>query len=232
MKLLASILLCTSALGSNSLNAADFGVGVKAGTLGYGADLSVTLTRTINARISLTSRSIDSHTETVTVGDSSNEGTINGKADIDFGSSALLFDWHVFDGTFHLSAGLIKADVGADLRGILIDDFTINGQLVTPSDINGRVVTGSITVSDSYKPYIGLGWGRKAAVDPGFSFSAEIGIAYVDPEVNLNATINTSSVYTQAELDALLKEAKESAGNELADLNIWPVLSIGVNYAF
>lgn len=232
MKIYASVLISSVALGASNLNAADIGVGAKVGTLGYGADFSVSLTKTINARVSLTTLNIDSQAETVTVGDSSNEGTINAKADIDFGSSALLFDWHVFDGTFHLTAGLIKADVGATLRGILNDDFIINGQVVTPTDINGGVVTGDITVSDSYKPYIGVGWGRKAAVDSGFSFSAELGIAYVDPEVNLNATVNPASVYTQAELDALLKEAQESADNDLADLNIWPVLSIGVNYAF
>lgn len=76
----------------SNLNAADVGVGVKAGTLGYGADFSVTLTKTINARVSLTSLNIDSQAETVTVGDSSDEGSINSTADIDFGSSALLFD--------------------------------------------------------------------------------------------------------------------------------------------
>ena len=230
MKILASILLSSLALGSYSLNAAEVGVGVKAGTLGYGADFSVTLTRTINARISLTTLSIDSQTETVTVGDSTNQGTINATADIDFGSSALLFDWHVFDGTFYLSAGLIKADISANMTGPLTDDFTINGQLVTPNDISGPV-TGDIKMSDSYKPYIGIGWGREAAAGSGFSFSAEIGVAYVDPEVNLNATASGTGL-SQADLDTRLNEAETSAANDLADLSVWPVLSIGVNYAF
>ena len=233
MKLLAGIPLILMTLGSYNLNAADVGVGAKVGTLGYGADFSVTLTKTINARLSLTTLSIDTQTETVTVGDSTNQGTINATADIDFGSSALLFDWHVFDGTFHLTAGLMKADVSADLRGILNDEFTINGQTVTVNDISGPI-TGNITVSDSYKPYIGIGWGRKAAADSGFSFSAELGVVYVDPEVRLNATVNPAAVsgITQAELDARLNEAQDSADNDLADLDLWPVISIGVNYAF
>jgi hypothetical protein len=234
MKIFAGILLSSIALGSTNLSAAqDVGVGVKAGTLGYGADFSMTITKTINARVSLTALSIDSQAETITVGDSSDQGTVNATADIDFGSSALLFDWHVFDGTFHLTAGLIRADIGVDFRGTLNDDFIINGQAVSVDDINGQI-TGEVILSDSYKPYIGLGWGRKASADSGFSFSAELGIAYVDPEVRLNATVNPSaaSLITQAELDARLDEAQDSANNDLADLDIWPVLSIGVNYAF
>jgi hypothetical protein len=233
MKIYAGILLSSIALGASNLNAADVGVGVKAGTFGYGADFSVSLTKTINARVSLTTLDVDSQTETVTVGDSTDQGTIDATADIDFGSSGLLIDWHVFEGTFHLSAGLVKADIVGNFRGALIDGFTINGQPVAVDDILGPM-TGDITMSDSYKPYIGLGWGRKAAADSGFSFTAEIGVVYVDPEVNLNATVNpaAASGITQAELDALLKETQESVDNDLADLNVWPVLSIGVNYVF
>jgi hypothetical protein len=230
MKIFAAILLSSITIVATKVIAADVGVGVKAGTLGYGADFSVTLTKTINARISLTTLSIDSQAETVTVGDASNEGTISATADIDFGSSALLFDWHVFDGTFHLTAGLVKADIGVNFSGRLGDSFTIDGQLVEVSDISGPI-TGDVNVSDSYKPYIGLGWGRKSAADSGFSFSAELGAAFVDPQVRLNGTVASNRI-TQAELDERLDAARNSAKNDLADLKIWPVVSIGVNYAF
>jgi hypothetical protein len=231
MKFFAGILLISITLGATNSNAADVGVGVKAGTLGYGADFSVTLTKTINARVSLTTLSIDSQAETITVGDASNEGTINTTANIDYGSSALLFDWHVFDGTFHLTAGLVKADIDVNFSGRLGDSFTINGQEVRVSDIDDGRITGEIKVSDSYKPYIGLGWGRKAATESGISFSAELGVAYVDPDVRFNATVDGSRI-TQAELDARLDAAQNSSKNDLAELKIWPVASIGVNYAF
>jgi hypothetical protein len=41
MNIYAGMLLSSIALGASNLNAADVGVGVKAGTLGYGADFSV-----------------------------------------------------------------------------------------------------------------------------------------------------------------------------------------------
>jgi len=233
MKICTGIFLTSIALGTSNLHAADFGVGVKAGTLGYGADFSVTITKSINARISLTTLSIDSQSETITVGDSSSTSSVIATADIDYGSSGLLFDWHVFDGIFHLTAGLVKADIAVNLKGTLGSDFIINGQTVKIDDIDGQL-TGKITLSDSFRPYIGLGWGRKAAADSGFSFSAELGVAYLDPSVDLNATVNTgaASGIVQAELDARLNEAANSANNDLADLNVFPVASIGVNYAF
>jgi hypothetical protein len=233
MKIFTKIIISV-VLGTSTLHAADFGVGVKGGTLGYGADFSVTLTKSINARVSLTTLSIDSASETVTFGDTSNEGSVIANADIDYGSSALLFDWHVFDGTFHLTAGLVKADIAVNLKGSLSSDFVISGKAVNVNDIDGELITANVTLSDSYKPYIGLGWGRKAAADSGFSFSAELGVAYLDPSVDLNATVNSgaTSGIDQAELDARLNEAANSANNDLADLNVFPVVSIGINYAF
>ena len=233
MKIFAGILLSSIALGATNLNAANIGVGAKVGTLGYGADFSVALTETVNARVALTTLSVDSQSEAITVGDSTTTGTIDATADIDYGSSALLFDWHVFDGTFHLTAGLMKADIAVKLRGTLRNSFTVNGQTVTANDIVGPI-TGNITLSDSYEPYVGIGWGRKAAVDSGLSFSAEIGVVYLDPEVDLNATLSPGSIsgITQAELTQALNDAEKTADNDLSDLDLWPVISIGINYAF
>lgn len=233
MKIYAGMLLSSIAFGASNLNAADVGVGVKVGTLGYGADFSVTLTDTVNARVALTTLSIDSESEAIDVGDSGTTGTIDVTADIDYGSSALLFDWHIFDGTFHLTGGLMKADIAVRFIGTLRNSFVVNGQTVTANDISGPI-TGDIVLSDSYEPYVGIGWGRKAAADSGLSFSAEIGVVYLDPEVNLNATVNpaAASLITQAELDQALNDAQSTADNDLSDLDLWPVVSIGINYAF
>jgi hypothetical protein len=65
VKIHVDMLLSSIILGGD---AADFGVGVKAGTLGYGADFDITLTKTINARIRLTNLKTDPQAETITVG--------------------------------------------------------------------------------------------------------------------------------------------------------------------
>jgi hypothetical protein len=230
MKILAGILLSSIALGSTNLSAAqDVGVGLKMGTVGAGVDLSITITNTLNARVSLSSLPLDSQSESIKIGDPGNQATIDSTIGMKFGSSALLVDWHVFDGTFHLSAGLINVDVGGDFSGDLTGSFTSGGETIDGADIG--TISGSLTLSDSYQPYIGLGWGRKAAADSGLSLSVEIGVALLDPKLDLNATSNGGGS-TQAEIDAAFRAAESSASGDLADLSIWPILSIGLNYAF
>ena len=107
------------ALMSSDANALDIGVGVKVGTLGAGVDLSVALTQTINARIGLTSVEIDSEQETLSVGDSGLEQDMFATLDADYGASGLLLDWYVFDGTFHVTAGMVKNNGAVDLSAAL-----------------------------------------------------------------------------------------------------------------
>ena len=107
MKKLSGLITAMLLLISNA-DALEVGVGVKAGTVGAGVDLSVALTQTINVRISVTSIDIENQTDTITIGDPGFEGELDTTMNFDFGASALLFDWYVFDGTFHLTAGLLK----------------------------------------------------------------------------------------------------------------------------
>ena len=56
----------------------------------------------------------------------------------------------------------------------------------------------------------------------------------LDPGVDFDATVNLggASGLSQVELDFLLSEVESDAEDDLDDLEVWPVLAIGVNYAF
>ncbi len=234
MKQLTGIMLAITLLISNA-NAMDIGVGVKAGTLGAGVDLSVALTQTINARIGLTSVQIDSEQETLSVGDPGFEQDMNTTLDADYGASGLLFDWYVFDGTFHVTAGMVKNNGAVGIAGTLQTGvpYTVGGITFDSNDIIGNI-GGSVNLGDSYQPYLGIGWGRKADDDPGFSLSVELGVALLDPKAQLQATVDTGggNFNNQAELDAMLRDAEDNFESELNEFELFPVLSIGVNYAF
>jgi hypothetical protein len=234
MRQLFGIILGLTLLVSNA-NALDIGVGVKAGTLGAGVDLSVALTQTINARVSLTAVNIDDLNETITVGDAGNTGDIDATMNFDFGASSLLFDWYVFDGTFHLTAGMMKNNGKVAFSGALLTGVMVNGQALDPGDISGDI-SGSISLGDSYRPYLGIGWGRKADDNSGLSLSVEIGVALLDPKAELNAQViagvNFIGGTAQDDLNATLIDAENDVNNDLSLLEAWPVLSIGLNYAF
>ena len=220
---------------SSNANALDIGVGVKAGTLGAGVDLSFALTQTINARIGVTSVQIDSEQETLSVGDTGFEQDMNATLDADYGASGLLLDWYVFDGTFHVTAGMVKNDGAVGIAGTLQTGvpYIIGGQPFNSTDIIGNI-GGEVSLGDSYQPYLGIGWGRKADDDPGFSLSVELGVALLDPQAQLQATVDTSgtSGLDQTALDAILRDAEDNFESELDEFELFPVLSIGVNYAF
>jgi len=204
MKQLFGIILAMTLLVSNA-NAIDIGVGVKAGTVGAGVDISVALTQTINARVSLTSVNIDNLNETITVGDAGSTGDIDASMNFDFGASSLLFDWYVFDGTFHLTAGMMKNNGKVAFSGALLTGIVVDGLALDPADISGDI-SGNIGLGDSYQPYVGFGWGRKADDDPGLSLSIEIGVALLDPASDLSATV-AGTTLTQAELDTRIDSA-------------------------
>jgi hypothetical protein len=230
---ITSIFAGLALLATTSVHAYDFGVGVKAGTLGAGAELSMTLTQTINARLALTSVNVN-YDDTLDIDDGDNVATVDASLDLDFGASALLFDWYVFDGTFHVTAGAIKNSSSINLVGTLTDStVTFNGQSYNVNDFVDPTMTGKISMGSSVQPYLGIGWGRKADDDPGFSVSFEVGVVLLDPTVELTAPqLNTGTPSDQETLNNNVKEAETAAEDELSALKAWPVISLGLNYAF
>jgi len=223
-------------LGCSSAHALDFGVGVKTGTVGTGAEISVVLTPTINARLSLTDVSAD-FDEDIELDDADNSATIDANLDLDFGATALLFDWYVFDGTFHVTGGLMKNDSKIALSGEFVDNNIILGG--TPYDVSqdfeDASVSGKVSAGEDFEPYLGIGIGRKAGGGGGLSFSAELGVMLMDPSVDLEGpTVSAANPngIVQADLDADVDEAESSANDEISDLEMYPILSVGLNYAF
>ena len=181
----------------------------------------------------MTSLDAGDEKETIDVGDDGASGELDAELDLDFGATAILFDWYVFDGGFHLTAGFLRNDSELSFNGKLQGNIELDGEPLDESDIDGDI-SGDISLGESFQPYLGVGWGRKAGADGGFSFTAELGVALLDPSADLDADVNVggSNSLTQAELDDRIKEIEDDADDDLDDLEAWPVISIGVNYAF
>ncbi|MGD8421309.1 MAG: hypothetical protein PVJ78_12765 [Gammaproteobacteria bacterium] len=212
---------------AGSAQAIDLGIAAKAGLNGIGLDLSVGLTKNVNLRLIGAAVDIKGEDETVTVGDEI-EGDIDAELDFDYGARAAFIDWHAFGGSFRFSAGMYKNTGAADFTGTLLSTVRSNGVTVTPGDISP--ITGEVSLADSYQPYIGIGWGRGAGGEGGFSFSADIGVALLDTSVDFNAT--ATGGLSQSEIDTALAGMEKDAEDDLKDFEYWPVLAFGINYAF
>ncbi len=226
--IISGLLLLAS---SSAVHALDIGVGVKAGTVGTGAEFSVALTRTINARVSLTDVSAD-FDETIEVDDDDNQYGIDANLDLDFGAQALLFDWYVFNGTFHLTAGFIKNDSTIKLEGDFTDNnIILNGFAYDVStDFTDTSISGTVSAGEDFEPYLGIGFGRKAGKS-GLALTVDIGVMLMDPSVNLKAPTAVNPA-DQAQLNADIEEAESAANDEISDLEAYPIFNVGLNYAF
>jgi len=218
----------------SNANALDLGVGARAGINGVGINLTMGLSKNVNLRFSGAAVDIDEEEETVTVGDDGFEGDIDTELDFDLGVFALLLDWHAFNNGFRFTAGMLKNNGEADLTGVLQSDIVVDGSPLATDDLVDSAVGGEVELGDSYQPYVGIGWGRGAGGDGGFSFSADLGVALADPKVSFDAVVNTGGTngYTQAQLDVILADMESDAEDELDDYELWPVFAIGINYAF
>ena len=217
---------------STSATALDLGVGLKVGTVGPGVDLSVALTKRLNARVSL-SYIDESLSEDIEISDADNSANLDADLDFGFGATGVLLDWYVFNGGFHLTAGMMRNTSKIDLDATITDATVVfDGTTYNvATDFANPSMGGEIAWGDSFEPYIGVGWGRKAGGNGGLSFTAEVGVMLLSPEVKLEAPTATNPA-NQATLDEDVRAAESSAEDDLEDLEAWPVLSLGVNYAF
>jgi len=158
-------------------------------------------------------------------------------ADITLGGAALLLDWHPFAGGFRISTGLavtaldlgLKADAEGEYE---IGDHTYTGNPHLKADIDYAPVA----------PYFGIGWGR-AFDASGWSMTFELGVLLLgDPSVSLKANGTVSSaevnggtavnVNNSAEFQQDLERERRELEDDVDDFTLFPVLNVGVSYAF
>lgn len=224
---------CGFLLLASNANAVDFGVGAKVGVNGVGVDLTLGLTEKLNLRFGVSAIDIEGEEDSITVGDDGAEADLDSEIDFDYGASSVFVDWHVFGGGFRVSAGMFKNNGAADGSAVLQGAITIDGEALDPGDIDGNI-GAEVSLGDSYQPYLGIGWGRGAGGEGGFSFMVDIGVAMLDTSVDYDASVNSAGPngLDQSELDSRLRSLEKDAEDELDDYDLWPVLALGVNYAF
>jgi hypothetical protein len=206
-------IMAAAMLGAGAAQAdAGLGIGVKAGLLGLGAEVTKSLTDTLNARLGVNSYKFNT---------SATESGTDFDIDLKWQSSALLLDWHPGGGTFRLTAGYLFNGNKLAMSVKPGSTYDIDGNTGTLGA--GEYVNGDVSFDNG--PYVGLGWGN-AAKGTGFGMSVEIGAAYQgSPKVTL--ATNVVGV-TQTDID----REQASLENSLDSYKWYPQVAIGVSYAF
>lgn len=208
---------------------ADVAIGARAGTLGVGAELTVGLTPQLNGRVGI--GGFDYTDERREVSD------IEYDAEARLRTATALLDWHPGGRGFRLTAGVVWN--GTEVEGNSLPPasgaYDIGGVQV-PVEILGTL--DAEAEFDPIAPYVGLGWGNAVRTSRKVGFSFEIGAVFageadieLTPRLPADSPIATNPLARQA-LEILLNREEADLEEDVADYDIYPVVSLGLTYRF
>jgi hypothetical protein len=212
-KLTASSLFALLALASVSAFAGEgyLGIGSAGFELGYGLKLQSNMG--LRAEVNL-----------LNLGHDFNSGGADYSAKLKFSNLGAFYDYFAA-GNFRLTGGVLLGSRKLDGSAVTTGGTVIINGTAYPAP-PGEGVTMSDTFS-SAAPYLGIGFGhRQGSNGTGFYFDA--GVAVGKSDVTFTATPGLVAAAGQANIDA--EEAK--VRDKLNQLKAYPVVKLGVSYAF
>lgn len=214
----SALALAASALLALPAQAADFGVSAQLGTTGVGLHLSTAIAENVNARVGVNFLNYNRSAST---------SGVNYDASLRLQTVDLLADWFPSGGNFRVSAGLVVNNNKVDATGkpAAGSTYTLNGNTYTLGSLAGDVTFNKTA------PYLGLGWGNTVRKDKGWSFVGDLGVIFAGtPRSNLQANGCTGAACATLANDLATENAKLQ--DDLKALKLFPVLRLGVGYAF
>ena len=193
----------------------------KAGTLGYGGELTTAISSDVNARIGINTLDLDFD------GDIAD---IDYDFELDLSSFSALVDWFVFDGPLRITGGLVSVDHELDLSagGLPGELEGIGDGTYDWADVG--TLSGSASV-DGVAPYVGIGWGNIMDKSRRWGFYSDLGIIFTQsPDVTLSATGTPAGL--PAGLPADLEKERKNIEEDLEPFRYYPVLSVGLFIRF
>lgn len=176
-------------------------------TLGLGLGIAVPLAECVSARLSLNQYNYSFNTST-------SGAAYNGK--LKLASYEGLVDWFPFEGLTHLTAGIVYNDNKFDLNST--GPFTLNGTQFTSGQLNATVTFRP------WAPYLGIGWSGQPK-QKGWSLKSDLGVLFQGAPSATLTTTNAAAAGALANEQALLND-------KLRRYRYYPVLSLGIGYAF
>ncbi|NHQ60889.1 hypothetical protein G9409_09920 [Chlorobium sp. BLA1] len=192
---------------------------LKGGTLGLGAEVTVGLTSSINARAGFNTLNYDGSTT---------ESDIKYDYTLKLQSIPLLLDWHPFDASgFRLSSGAVFNSNKVNATGAPQGTYTIGGTTYTTAQI--ATLSGDVTFNN-VSPYAGIGWGNAVGTDSGLSIALDLGVVFQGtPNVSLAAS---GPIATDATFKTNLAKETTDLESNIKSLKYYPVISLGLAYKF
>ena len=188
------------------------GIGVKVGTLGFGADITGRINNWLSVRGTF---------NTADVTHSEEASGIDYEGDVALGAYGLLVDFHPMKGNFRLTAGYLRNRTGVDLTGVATEDTEIGDTTYTPAEIG--TLSGTLDFKQNV-PYFGIGFGSAAKAPGRVKFLLDLGVLS-QGSGDVTLTSNTGLVDP-----ADLRQEEQNVEDDIKDYDLYPVLAFGISF--
>lgn len=199
---------------------ASFTLGLKAGTLGAGVELSLPMNDFITLRLNANGFNYSM------ADDSLYSSILTSDKTYDLDTKGILLDFHLWDlrvttGLYVNNNTITYLSKPKESIGIVL-----HNNHYTSADI-GEIE--SIVSFNKMAPYLGVGWGNNGG-SRGWNLSLDVGLMYHgDPSLDINVKTNRIlSAIIENDVEAERKKQEK----ELADFPFYPVVMVGISYAF
>jgi hypothetical protein len=188
------------------------GIGVKAGTLGFGLDFTVRATNWLAFRVTGGqydyARSFDNSGITY-------DGTLK------VGGYGALADFYPSKSKFRLTVGALSNRNKIDLTSTPTSNIDIGDNNYTPAQVG--TLTGDLKFK-SVVPYFGIGYGNAARGPHRVGFVLDVGVeTQGSPVASLAAS---GGGVSQADLDKETQQIED----DTSGYKIWPVIAFGISF--
>jgi hypothetical protein len=164
---------------------------------------------------------------------------IDYKASVSPTNVHLLGDFFPFGGGLRLTGGLVLQNNQLNATGTP-NSSAIPGGIPTQINLGGvnynindvGTVSSEGSFSNSVAPYLGIGFGTP--ISPGLGFNFDAGVIFAGaPNIRLRANIpSTVPASIQNDIRNSLAEQERRTNNDIGSFSVYPVVSIGLSYAF
>ena len=204
-----------------------FNVGLKAGTLGVGIDISKPINDFVSVRVNA------NRFRYTTTENSLYSNLITADKRYDLNTNGVLFDFHLLQLRVTAGAYVNNNEIHYTSKPTAANALIFNGKHYGV-DMLGKVET---TVNfNRFSPYVGVGWGNNGNREGwgGWNLTLDLGLMYHgDPKVKIKADINDALPSAiQDAINISLKEEAKRQERDLADFPFYPVVMVGINYSF
>lgn len=210
------------ALGAHGTAEADFGVGLKAGTLGLGLEGRWSALPWLDVRLGVNTFDYD---------DNGSQAGVDYDATFALDTIYATGNFRFPLSPFRLTAGVVSNGnefrmVSQDTGGLPLD---IGNGTFSASDVG---TLQSVTSFSGTAPYLGVGYDFEVFGKVGLNL--DFGVLWQgEPDVTLEATgLATAPAAVRDALTAELENERIELENEMSDFKAWPVVSLGFIYNF